>query len=258
MSKKPLLLIFVFLFQWLQNSEAQQAQKEITHQQQYWLAYMTSARISDNLSIWNDFHYVPEAFGVLRTGLSMHLFNSKAIVTGGYAFLGLAAGSITTDLKRNEHRPWGQVVFANQLTPHLQLVQRIRYDARFRQTIEAGELIDNYDFNHRIRFLVSLRQRIPQWSNQYGTPFFGVTNETLVNFGDPIVYNSLDQFRTWATVGWQKNGLNFQMGYMSRFVQLPVGNKYVHNHHLLIWLTQSFDLRKDKSKAAPKEPDRNI
>ena len=59
-------------------------QKQVISQQQYWLGYMTSARLSEYYSWWNDVHFVEDGFIVARTGITRHLPN-RIDVTAGYA-----------------------------------------------------------------------------------------------------------------------------------------------------------------------------
>jgi hypothetical protein len=165
-------------------------------------------------------------------------------LTAGYARLWLSA-PVAEGLPRAERRPWAQLVVNHKVGPCLRMANRIRYDMRFRQNLEAGMPLDDFGFNHRLRFLVSMRWPLQGYEIKGGTPFINLTNEVLVNFGEQIVYNHFDQNRLWLTLGWQLRNLTLQSGYMNRFVQLPQGNAYQRNHTLLFWLTWNFDLRKN-------------
>jgi hypothetical protein len=108
----------------------------------------------------------------------------------------------------------------------------------------SGTAIGGYNFNHRVRFMMNLRYALPKLKTAIGTPFVATANEVLINFGREVIYNSLDQNRLSLLTGIQGKGWSFQIGYMNRYVQLASGNKYVANHTLLLWLTQTFDFRK--------------
>lgn len=218
------------------------ANKSIVDQEQGWVGIMTNGRLSEKWGLWNDFHYVPGAFGVVRTGLSYRVL-PELTLTGGYAQLWLSAPA-AGGLPRAERRPWGQLVVNHKVSPRLFMANRIRYDMRYRQSLEAGSPADGFDFNHRLRFLVSMRWPFKGYEIKGGTPFFNLSNEVLVNFGEQILTNHFDQNRLWATLGWQLGNLTLQSGYMLRYVQLAGPMQYQRNHTLLLWLTWNFDFRK--------------
>ncbi|MGF1636994.1 MAG: DUF2490 domain-containing protein [Cyclobacteriaceae bacterium] len=230
------------LFFYINTAAAQQ--KEVTEQFQSWVGYMTSTRITEKFSWWNDFHYVPGGFFVARTGLTYH-FPQRVNITGGYGFLELPTGSIGKELKRREHRPWGQLVVSNPISDNWSNTMRIRYDARFRKNIENGEIVDGYTFNHRLRMMASFRKQFPQLKPKDDwMPFLSLADEILINFGKNIVYNHLDQNRVTVTLGMQHKSLTMQVGYMNRFVQLASGNQFIMNHTAVLWMTHSFDRRR--------------
>ncbi len=226
----------------LGTAAAQVPTAAVAHQSQLWLGYLTSQRLTDRFSLWNDFHFVPQGFYVLRTGLTLH-HRERISLTGGYAYLGLPAG-LTRDLKRPEHRPWGQVVATAPLLGDWHWLFRLRYDARFRRRIAQGELLPGYGFNHRIRLLTQFRRDFPQWTfTQDVVPFAAISNEVLLNAGREIVYNQLDQNRFTVAIGARRRGLQVQTGYMHRFVQLPAGDQQVVNHTLVVWMFHVMDFR---------------
>ena len=124
------------------------------------------------------------------------------------------------------------------------MANRIRYDMRYRQSLEQGLPAEGFDFNHRLRFLVSMRWPLKGYEIKGGTPFFNLSNEVLVNFGEQILTNHFDQNRLWATLGWQLGNLTLQSGYMLRYVQMAGPMQYQRNHTLLLLLTWNFDFRK--------------
>lgn len=217
------------------------AQRSITSQSQYWLGYMTSTELSHQYSWWNDTHYVPDGFFILRTGLTYTV--KKASVTAGYAHAWLPASSSNTDLIRNENRPWAQVQFTLPINTALTFTQRTRYDARFIQNISQGETLDDFTFVNRIRFLGSLRNTFPSFGNNKYKPFIALSDEVLLNFGKNVSGSMFNQNRIYLTLGVQKARTQYQIGYMNRLV-LTGTDQYVQNHTVLLWVTQKFSLRK--------------
>ncbi len=222
------------------------AQKQTAHNNQYWFGYMTSAKLSDKYSLWNDAHFVPGAFAIVRTGLTRNIFG-KGTLTGGYAYAKLPFGSDNV-LKRTEHRPWAQAYFASTPAQSWTLSQRIRYDARYRQRIEETGLSDGYLFNHRVRFLVSLRRNINK-PRQGGDIYYAVlSNEILLNFGNQVI-QTFDQNRISLGVGLERKKTQYQIGLMNRYVQRSA-SQYVQNHTLVVWVTQKLDFTRKVSPAA--------
>lgn len=224
--------------------------RQVDKNNQYWIGYMTNTMLSDRYSWWNDFHLVPEGFGVARTGITRHFTNVN--VTGGYAFLWLPPGSGNTRLERHEHRPWGQIQFNLPVARNYSLVQRIRYDARFREKILNGEVMDGYNFNHRIRFLTSFKRTLGHNEQRQYVPYVVISDEVLFNFGKEITTNTFDQNRLSISLGMQSKTIQYQVGFMNRFVQVAP-SKFTLNHTLVLWITHRFDLRKVLHKPAPIE-----
>jgi len=207
--------------------------KEVTSRQQLWLGYMTSFRFHPKYSWWNDTHFVPKGFFIVRTGLTRHW--DKVSVTGGYAFLRIPVSSSVNELHRNEHRPWGQASLNLPLSSTVLFTQRIRYDARFRQDVAEGVLQPGYTFVNRIRFFTGVRKTLYRDEEKQRQFFVAVGTEVLLNFGRNVS-NTFDQFRLHLSGGVQVQNLQYHVGYMNRFVQ--TGNaRYVNNHTLTLWVT---------------------
>jgi hypothetical protein len=177
----------------------------------------------------------------MRTGVTRSVFKSGGL-TVGYAFLKLP---VTPEgpMKRNEHRPWAQIQLTTTLSQAWSATQRVRYDARFRQHVSDGELAHGYGFNHRVRFLISLRRNLGKPGSQEIQPYIVASNECLLNFGREITYNTFDQNRLSVSFGIQKKQVQYQLGFMNRFVQSGP-SRYTANQTVVLWVIQRFDLTK--------------
>jgi hypothetical protein len=231
---------------------AQPAEREVRQQGQVWFGYMSQLRLSERLGLWNDAHLVPGAFYVLRTGLTVHP-HERVAITGGYAFLGLPVGSSTADLKRPEHRPWGQIFHSAHLGELWRIQNRFRYDARFRRNIEDSRLAQGYSLTHRLRYMLNFRRDLP--SLRFGSvlPYFTFGNELLLNVG---AAERFDQNRASAALGFTLRGLSLQVGYMHRFVQLVAGERFVANHTLTIWIFHAIDVRRPAERPLPSDEEK--
>lgn len=223
------------------SADDQPSEARLVQQAQAWFGVMTHTRVSPRSSLWFDTHFVPSGFYVLRTGYTFHVFDNLSI-TAGYGFLGLPTGGGTRDLKRTEHRPWAQVVHGMPISGKWRYLHRIRYDARFRQNVQDGEIADGFGLTHRVRLMVNFRYMFTTWERGSGVlPYVTFGDEFLVNFGNPAV-SWLDQNRVTLMMGVSWKGLSVQAGYMNRLVRVPSG--WVMNHTPTLWVFQNTDLRR--------------
>lgn len=213
-------------------------QKEVRHNEQFWLGYMTSTRVSEQFSIWNDFHYIPQGFGVVRTGLTRH-FPHRIDLTAGYAHVWLPMAG---ELRRREHRPWGQLTIPTPLGGHFALQHRLRWDLRYRQRLVGGEIADGYTFNHRARIQTVLRRNFPGLALGEVVPSLVLANELLMNLGQEAAA-PFDQNRISLMAAARYRGYMLQAGYMNRYVQSAVPGQFTSNHSLVVWLFHNIDLR---------------
>lgn len=210
---------------------------------QVWLGYMTSVKLNKDFSLWNDFHWASDNFFVARHGITYHLSKQVAL-TGGYAWGYLSTAS-SDKLTRNEHRPWAQIMFTSNLGEGWQTQQRVRYDARFREKIVNGEVVDGeYGFNHRLRYMFNIRKTLDGKPFNSQSTFLSLNNEILVNLGKEITKNNLDQFRASLLLGKTYDNMTFQLGYMYRFVPQSAANTYKHYHGLTLWINHNFKTKK--------------
>ncbi|MCK6618511.1 MAG: DUF2490 domain-containing protein [Cyclobacteriaceae bacterium] len=219
--------------------------REVTEDSRIWFGYMTSTQINSRYSWWNDFHYVPEGFFVLRTGITRHLTNTA--ITAGYGHLWLPVSTANTVLQRHEYRPWAQIQFNLPVTHHFALLQRVRYDARFIQDIRNEQPVDEFTFTNRIRFLTSLKLTWGNPANEIIIPYVAVSNEVLLNFGESVTWNTFNQNRASLMVGLQKKNIQLQSGYMNMFIQTG-DNRFTSYHTLVLWVFHKFKMTEKKMK----------
>ncbi|WP_299986770.1 DUF2490 domain-containing protein [uncultured Pontibacter sp.] len=235
------LLMLLLLFCCPAKLAAQQ--KEVQQNEQLWFGYMTSSRVSERFSIWNDFHYIPDGFGVVRTGLTTH-FPNRIDVTAGYAHVWLPVGG---ELRRREHRPWAQLVIPTPLGGNFALQHRLRWDLRYRQRLAAGELAEGYTFNHRARLQTVLRRNFPALTIGGVLPSLVVSNELLMNLGEEATA-PFDQNRISLMAAARYQGLMLQAGYMNRYVQAATPGRFTGNHTLVVWLFHTIDWRRQEAQ----------
>jgi hypothetical protein len=205
-------------------------------------------RLTNKFSIGFDIHYrrtdnfLDRSFQfAVRPAIIYYLHNNLRL-QAGYAFFDHfpAKGKETT---RPEHRVWQEISW-NQKYSGLATLQRLRLEERFNHNIEDDVLKDGYRFNYRIRYNMSFfiplkgKEIIPH------AFFVALANEVFLNFGGKIIYNTFDQNRIFAGIGYQiTSQLNGQLGYMNIYQQEATGNNYLSSHVIRLFFFHTLDLR---------------
>ena len=239
-----ILLILTLVF-FIQKSYSQE---DFIYENQVWVGYITDTKISDRMSIWNDAHYVPESFLILRTGATYRFkYNEK--VTGsttlGFARLWLYSRNEVTPTK-NEYRPWGQTTASFSLHK-FRITNRLRYDARFKQRMVNNVLLDEFEFNWRWRYFLMATYPISK-NTEKNTEWYAYSyNEILFDSGKNITNGfRLNQNRFTLGIGYKFENMKIQLGYINMIKNPPVsGNKIMANTAMLM-VFHNFDLRKSK------------
>ncbi|MEZ4824799.1 MAG: DUF2490 domain-containing protein [Bacteroidia bacterium] len=229
----PGLLILLIVFA-LVPGFVQGQNKTIVNSQHIWLAYMTSAKINKNYSLWNDVHYVPNGFFIARTGITRHFDNIS--ITGGYTFALLPLPTPAHNLGRIEHRPWGQIQVVHPVNNTFSIINRIRYDARFKEIMINEKQSEGYMFVNRIRFMSGIRKTFPKAAFDQYTPFLSMSSEVMINFGKNVTFNTFDQNWFQTSAGLQRKNLAVQIGYMNIYAQTGV-SQFSSGHTLMMWVT---------------------
>ena len=227
---------------------AVRSQEDFIYENQVWVGYLTSSRVSDRISIWNDAHFVPESFLIVRTGATYH-FNFSEKVRGtstlGFARLWLYSRNGITPT-RNEYRPWGQTVASFNLNKFT-ITNRLRYDARFRQEIEDNVLLDSYEFNWRLRYFLQIKYPIAVNSDTSTEWYAYSYNEILYDVGTNITNGfRLNQNRFTIGIGYKFDNLRIQLGYLNMIKNPPVDGSKVWANTAMLMVFHNFDFRNKK------------
>ena len=222
------------------------AQDKVDIRSESWYGLMTSGQISKNWSLWLDSHFVPELFFIIRPGITYHSPSNRINITGGYAHLDLTTPFSEGELIRDERRPWMQLVYKFPEKDGGSTGFRFRYDARFRSKFRGNELIDGFDFNHRLRLNNNLRKRIGV-SEKLGANFsLSLVQEGLLTLGPDRVDVPLE-YRLFTLLGIQKNGVTVSPGYHLRVQSLNSGqNRLIHG--FVLWINMNYQFKNIKQR----------
>lgn len=226
----------------------------VPQQAEFWAAYIGTVRVAERWSIWQDYHLVPGAFGAARSGVAFRPRPDLQLVAG-HAWLWTST-AFDDRLTRGELRPWAQMLHQFTRGGRWNGQVRFRYDARFRERIAEGRVIDGeYVFNHRLRGMVSMRWRMAQRSN--GDPFhLTVMDEVLYNCG-ANVRDGIDQNRVFVLPGYTHGPYTVMVGYHLRMIRSapmvgPATLRY--NHGLTVWFLHTIDIRHRLKRHSPVTP----
>lgn len=226
------------------------SQEDFIYENQVWVGYLTSSRVSEKISIWNDAHFVPQSFLIVRTGATYH-FNFSEKIRGtstlGFARLWLYSRDDLTPT-RNEYRPWGQTT-ASFNVKKFTITNRFRYDARFRQSIEDNQLLDEYDFNWRLRYFLMAKYPLsinPEKNTEWYTYAF---NEILYDTGKNVTNGfRLNQNRFTVGLGYKHQNLSVQLGYLNMLKNPAVSGNKIMAHTAMLMVFHNFDFRTSKQQ----------
>lgn len=240
------LLILLFINATLCFSQT--VEKHVHEREQLWLGYFNQTRLTNKFGLWFDIHYrqtdnfVDRPFQFLVRPALTYFIRDNLRVQAGYAFAEHfpAKGKDTT---RPEHRAWQQIWWTQKYSG-LTTLQWLRLEERFNRKIENDVLLDEYNFNYRLRYNMSFFIPLKGKEITPRSPFVAVMNEVFINFGGKIVYNTFDQNRFFAGVGYQfTSHLNGQLGYMNIYQQEASGNNFLSTHAIRFFIFHSLDLR---------------
>lgn len=205
------------------------------HKFEMWGAYIGNYKINEKWRFWHDYHFVNDAFFVVRPGIT-YIAPKDYHLTLGYAFLGTAT-PVSSKINRFEHRLWGQVNKNFKINERLTYRVRFRYDGRFRERLDAsGHVGEGFGFNNRLRVMQSLRFVLTK-NDRGGFWHIDLMNEVLYNSGSQI-QNGLDQVRSYLLLGYSTARLTILTGYHQRFFP-PRNGQWGMNHGLTLWFIHS-------------------
>jgi hypothetical protein len=253
----PSVLLFISTLFFLSNGFGQLPAKQVNQQTQFWTSLNTTARISEKWSVIADIHirrnnFMQDPNFYLVRGAGQYAIKPNFTVAAGYAHMWIAPSRADWQAFVNENRLYQQAIFVTAIGK-VNLVQRIRNEQRWQQIIVNDKPSGNWRFTDRVRYLISAT--IPISNNPY-MPKPVISNELLVHFGKPVVYNTFDQNRLFLGIRQQiSKPLSFDVGYMHVYQQKFTGYQYDVNHTFRLFFYYTPDLRKNLQ---PRHPESKV
>jgi hypothetical protein len=209
-------------------------------QPELWGGYITSYSLNEKWALWNDFHFVPKAFWINRHGITRSI-GEDGRLTAGYAYV-LTASSFSTQLRRNEHRPWAQFEYSKPISEKIGCRARLRYDRRIREKVDRTDFAEGWIAYNRWRLMLSIRYRLSSYSHGRSL-HLNLLNEILLNTGKQFDGNVLDQNRTYLMLSYSWPKVRLQCGPHIRAIPNASG-QLNYRYGLTLWVIQRFDKHK--------------
>lgn len=229
-------------------AHAQAPVRNVQSRTQAWVAYFNQTRFSDKFGFWLDVQqrqtddFVSRPFVFLARPALTYFIKDNLRVNVGYAFINhFPAPGFNTS--RPEHRPWQQIWW-NQKYPGVTMLQWLRLEQRFNGRVVNDVLEDGFNYTARVRYNIGFFIPLKGKEISPKTPFISIGNELFLSFGKRVVYNTYDQNRFFAGIGYQFTAnVNLQAGYLNVFTQEASGNNYTSSHAVRVALFHNMDLR---------------
>jgi len=211
-----------------------QSEKEVDHHAQVWVSLNSTSRFSDRWGAVADVHvrrddFLAEpSFYFVRFGA--HFWASERLtLTLGYAHTWLPPSREAWETWSNENRVYQQLQYAGSVG-RLAVLQRVRNEQRWKETIVDDAPTGDSTFSDRVRYLLSLSLPVAQSPKALALV---LSDEILLQFGHSVVLNTFDQNRLFGGVKVALSKTwSFDLGYMQVFQQKPTGYQYDLNHTL--------------------------
>lgn len=232
----------------ISNHETFAQAKIFTNREQVWTAYLNQTRFTEKSGLWVDLHwrlndhYVKgTSQTIARFGYTYYLTDNTRLTAGYARVTQYSTTSGVPDVP--EHRPWQQMQWFEKKSWY-SLMQYLRLEQRYRRRVSGEELLDDYNFNFRLRYNVAMSIPLTQKQMAPKVPFIFLNDELHINFGKNIVNNYFDQNRLYAGIGYQFTpNLSAILGYMYLFQQLPAGNEYININSIRFFILHNMNLR---------------
>ena len=226
-------------------------QKTINHNPASWTGVFASYQQTEHWGLTGDFlinrnnFYSDPGFTWLKVAPA-YWSKGPYFFSAGFALLWVPRPDLTNARRTLEYRFDPQAVTWKTIGKGT-LLSRFRLDFRSRQNIENGVLLNSRNMSYRLRYLFSYTWPITKGEKPLSMVLI---NETLIQFGRKITYNTFDQARLFVGVHKRMNDkVSFDFGYFPIYSQLPSGNQYNLDH--LIRLFIYTDFKKAKLRYIP-------
>lgn len=208
----------------------------------YWLSYSGDNKINSRIGIHSEVQlrsfFMPHAMQsvLTRAGLNYYI-KPYAMATAGYGYIySIPSSDEVSGSELSEHRIWQQLLLRQKHT-NIFMDHRYRLEQRFINNLTTH----TSQLDHRLRYrfqalfpLYSIDPHLRHW-------FLAFNNEVMINLKKETS-RLFDRNRLFAGIGYQVSPkMNFQLGYLNQYAQVPGNSKPHIDHVLLLGVSYNMD-----------------
>lgn len=228
-----------------------QAQKQVTHQSQYWIRYYGKYNLSPDWDITLEFEdrrffkdnkqgnwVLPRIVLVRKLGAGW----SAGVGFTYYISSNPADPSKPSAVTVPELRPHEELSYSQKIKD-LIISHRFKLEQRWTRKSNVSELLEGYTFSQRFRYQLQLQYPLVKQKNPAGTLAVKASDEIMLNIGHSIVQNTFDQNRAYIALNYGiSNNFQVELGYMNYFQERSSGTQYYQRNiaRLTVYHTINF------------------
>ncbi len=212
-----------------------QAQKQITHQSQYWIRYygkyqlFPKSEINLEIDDRRFFKNNRQADWVLPRVTVNRKLGAGWSAGVGFTYFNSsnpADPSKPIDVTVPELRPHEELSY-RQPIKNLIISHRFRLEERWVHNSSSAELANGYKLSGRFRYQLELQYPLIKKETVAGTLSLKASDEIFLNLGHSIVNNTFDQNRLYVALNYGIScSFQVELGYMDYFQEKSSGMQY--------------------------------
>jgi len=226
-----------------------------------WNGVYIKARISDKIGYYAEHHYrvrnnidnVTSFVGRTRqiynrAGINIFFSKNFEAVIGPTLVLNYTPDPGNPQYEKITYEPriWHQWLFKTPDLGRVNLYHQFRFEHRWKRDNDVGA---EHDYTNRYRYKVFAYIPLNKPTIEEKTLYFSPSAEIFMHTGKSIVYNPLEDFRTYNGFGYVlNNNVTFFAGHMWTIGQKSDGSSYKSTHILRFNIMLGLDFRKLEKK----------
>ena len=230
-----------------------QAQKQVTHQSQYWVRYYGKYNLSSDYAINLEledrrfFEDNRQANWVLPRIVLVRKLGAGWSAGVGFTYYNSsnpADPSKSAAVTVPELRPHEELSYSQKIRD-LTISHRFKLEQRWTRKSNATELLEGYTFSQRFRYQLQLQYPLIKKETDAGALNAKISDEIFLNLGHSIVQNTFDQNRFYVALNYGiSRSFQAELGYMDYFQERSSGTQYYQRNIARLTIYHNIDFYK--------------
>ena len=227
-----------------------QAQKQVTHQSQYWIRYYGKYNLSSSWGVSLEiddrrfFKNNRQANWVLPRVILEHKLSDGWRAGAGFTYYNSSnpadpdAPIAVTIPELRPHEEFSYIQKAKNLT----IGHRFKIEERWTRNSSGTKLMEGYKFTARFRYQLQFQYPILTGAASGRNLDAKVSDEIMLNIGHSIVANTFDQNRAYVALNYGiSRAFQVELGYMNYFQERSSGTQYYQRNIARLTIYQNID-----------------